>query len=399
MLKLKKTSILNLATFMYLLTTYLFASSSLGNIFLIMELLLIFLSDSDIRKNVRKFQFLPIYNYMFIFIIVCGISVFFARNRNLSLTMTLTMIKIFLSTYIIFSAYKEKNTVNDLLKIIMIVGYVLVIISFIYYGPGTMMAIFSGGNTRIDNSLINSNTLGMAAAMSIIINVYYVVYDGIRLYIIFAIPSVLIIAASGSRKSLVLLALGIMMILVLKNLAKKSFLTKFFKIVATVIFLLIVGLIVIKLNLFGEINERMLGLIASFTGKGEVDHSTWLRQGYIQLGLNVFRKSPIIGIGIDNARLLTRALYGYDHYLHNNYVELLADVGLLGFCSYYFMYVYALKNEFKFIKSKDREIYMIITITILLLIMDYGMVSYYAKENYFYLMVVFLKLYQSKKMR
>ena len=262
-----------------------------------------------------------------------------------------------------------------------------------------MMAIFSGGNTRIDNSLINSNTLGMAAAMSIIINVYYVVYDGIRLYIIFAIPSVLIIAASGSRKSLVLLALGIMMILVLKNLAKKSFLTKFFKIVATVIFLLIVGLIVIKLNLFGEINERMLGLIASFTGKGEVDHSTWLRQGYIQLGLNVFRKSPIIGIGIDNARLLTRALYGYDHYLHNNYVELLADVGLLGFCSYYFMYVYALKNEFKFIKSKDREIYMIITITILLLIMDYGMVSYYAKENYFYLMVVFLKLYQLKKMR
>ena len=128
MLKLKKTSILNLATFMYLLTTYLFASSSLGNIFLIMELLLIFLSDSDIRKNVRKFQFLPIYNYMFIFIIVCGISVFFARNRNLSLTMTLTMIKIFMSTYIIFSAYKEKNTVNDLLKIIMIVGYVLVII-------------------------------------------------------------------------------------------------------------------------------------------------------------------------------------------------------------------------------------------------------------------------------
>lgn len=186
------------------------------------------------------------------------------------------------------------------------------------------------------------------------------------------------------------------MILILKNLDNKSFIKKFFKIFITIILLLIIGIVIVKLNVFGEINGRMLGLIAGFTGKGEVDHSTWLRQGYIQLGLEAFQKSPIIGMGIDNARLMTRALYGYDHYLHNNYVELLADVGALGFGTYYLMYMYILKKEFKLIKIKDRELYAIVTITVILLIMDYGMVSYYAKETYFYLTVIFLKIYQLK---
>lgn len=396
MFKIKKIRMLNLATFMYLLTAYLFAASSLGNILLIIELLLIIFSDSDAYRNVRYFQLLPMFVCMGLFIIVCGVSVIFANDKNLSISMTLTMIKLFVSSYIVFGAYKNKNTIDDLLKIIMYVGYTLVIVSLVYYGPSTMLSIFRGANTRIDNTLINSNTLGMAAAMSIIINVYYVIYEGLNWYIIMSVPSVFIIAASGSRKSLVLLALGALMISILKNLDNKSFIKKFFKIFITIILLLIIGIVVVKLNVFGEINGRMLGLIAGFTGKGEVDHSTWLRQGYIQLGLEAFQKSPIIGMGIDNARLMTRALYGYDHYLHNNYVELLADVGALGFGTYYLMYIYVLKNEFKLIKIKDRELYVVVTITVILLIMDYGMVSYYAKETYFYLTVIFLKIYQLK---
>lgn len=396
MFKINKISMLNMATFMYLLTAYLFASSSLGNILLIIELLLIIFSSGDALKNVRYLKFLPMFGCMLLFIIICGVSVIVASDKAASLSMTLTMIKLFISSYIIFGAYENRDTIDDLLKIVMYVGYALVIISLIYYGPSTMMSIFREANTRIDNALINSNTLGMAVAMSIVINVYYIIYEGVSLYAILSLPSIFIIAASGSRKSLILLVLGTVMILIFKNLDNRSFIKRFLKILITVTLLLIVGIIMIKLNVFGEINGRMLGLIAGLTGKGEVDHSTWLRQNYIQLGIDAFHKSPILGMGIDNARLMTRAMYGYNHYLHNNYVELLADVGILGFCAYYFMYVYILKNEIKLIRIRDREVYVIITMTVILLIMDYGMVSYYAKETYFYLTIIFLKIYQLK---
>ena len=114
------------------------------------------------------------------------------------------------------------------------------------------------------------------------------------------------------------------------------------------------------------------------------------------MGLNAFKESPILGIGLDNARLLTRATYGFDHYLHNNFVELLADTGLLGFCSYYSMYLYCFYNFIKLFKTHDRELFACITILVLRLVLDYGMVSYYYKENYFFLLIIFIRISQIK---
>lgn len=91
------------------------------------------------------------------------------------------------------------------------------------------------------------------------------------------------------------------------------------------------------------------------------------------MGLNAFKESPILDIGLDNARFMTMAVYGFEHYLHNNYVELLVDTGLLGFCTYYAMYLYCIYYSLKLFKLHDRELYVCITILSLLIIMDYGM--------------------------
>lgn len=156
-------------------------------------------------------------------------------------------------------------------------------------------------------------------------------------------------------------------------------------------------IIMSKLPVFGEINERMQGLIAAVTGVGEVDHSSWLRGQYVEIGLELFEKSPFFGIGIDNARLTTRTLFGYDHYLHNNFVELLAGVGIIGFFCYYSMYFYIIRNMLKYMYTKDRELSICFVIIVILLAMDYGMVSYYAKETYFYLMIGFLMVKNLKR--
>lgn len=397
-LTIKIPRLLWVGIYMYLLTAYLFASSSIGSILLIFELAIILLADYNARgKAIFCIRIEILYVYLMIFIIASGLSFFVAADKSLAISMLLALLKIFLSTAVIYNAVSTENSIDGLLKTVMAVGYTLVVIAIIYYGPSNVFTMIGAVNARLNNDLINSNTLGMAVAMSIVINLYYILYEKVSMYSILAIPSILIIATSGSRKSLVLLVLGCFLILVLKNSDNKNFIKKFLKLVFVILLIGVVVFFASKLSAFNEINHRMQGLIAVITGVGEVDHSSWLRQQYIEMGLNAFKESPILGIGLDNARLMTRAVYGFDHYLHNNYVELLADTGLLGFCTYYAMYLYCIYNSLKLFKLHDRELYVCITILSLLIIMDYGMVSYYAKETYFYILIIFARISQIKK--
>lgn len=383
--------------YMYLLTAYLFASSSMGSILLIFELIIVLFADYNVRgKSLFCKRIEKLYVYLIIFIIACGLSIFVATDKSLAITMLLALLKIFLSTAVIYNAISTENSIDGLLKTVMAVGYTLVVIAVIYYGPINVFSLIGAVNARLKSDLINSNTLGMAAAMSIVINLYYILYDRLRIYSFLAIPSIIIIATSGSRKSLVLLVLGCFLILVLKNCDNKNFIKKFLKLIFAIFLIGVVVFFASKLSVFNEINHRMQGLIALVTGVGEVDHSAWLRQQYIEMGINAFKESPILGIGLDNARLMTRAVYGFDHYLHNNYVELLTDTGLMGFCTYYAMYLYCIYNFITLFKLHDRELFMCITILVLLLVMDYGMVAYYAKETYFYLLIIFARISQIK---
>lgn len=142
-----------------------------------------------------------------IFIIASGLSAFVAADKSLAISMLLVLLKIFLSTAVIYNAVYIEKSIDGLLKTVMAVGYTLVVIAIIYYGPSNVFTMIGAVNARLNNDLINSNILGMAAAMSIVINFYYILYEKVSMYSILAIPSILIIATSDSRKSLVLLVL------------------------------------------------------------------------------------------------------------------------------------------------------------------------------------------------
>lgn len=77
----------------------------------------------------------------------------------------------------------------------------------------------------------------------------------------------------------------------------------------------------------------------------------------------------------------------YKYYLHNNYVEKLACLGLVGIVIYYSIFIYALYYLLKNIKYRDSEYNICLILLIINLIIDYGVVSYYDKATHIYIII------------
>ena len=135
----------------------------------------------------------------------------------------------------------------------------------------------------------------------------------------------------------------------------------------------------------------MSGLIALITGKGKIDSSSVKRAAYIQIGIEQFLRTPIIGIGIGSTGALLQQYYGLDTYLHNNFVELLASGGIIGFLIYYSIHMHLLYDYFKYRRKDDPYLVLCVVFLMIQLIMEYGMVSYYSKTTYCYFLIFFLE--------
>ena len=90
--------------------------------------------------------------------------------------------------------------------------------------------------------------------------------------------------------------------------------------------------------------------------------------------------------------IITAAEIAMATYLHNNYVELLAGGGIVGFAVFYSMYGYLIVNFIRKRRVAEPMKNLCIIIVVLLLVMDVALVSYYSKDLYFILMIPFLEI-------
>ena len=297
----------------------------------------------------------------------------------------------------IYSCYRDENGADQILKALMWRGYLVLLYIVIRYGYGTIVNMLKN-DMRIDSEILNANTIGIMASYSIIINFYYILKrKKIKLLDILIIPAFLILAVSGSRKGLVLAGGGVFAVFILKGWNSKRIAISIIRVLFLVVILCIAGYFVLRLPFMTGILKRMNDLFLLLTGRGGKGQSGFLRFEYFKLGMKLFKEHPIIGIGMDNARLFTLPLYGYDHYLHNNYVELLADGGIVGTAFYYWIYLYLLYSFIKYRKYRDGEYDICFVLMICALVMEYGMVTYESRETYYMLLLFCLEIDKIKE--
>jgi len=240
---------------------------------------------------------------------------------------------------------------------------------------------------RLDNEFANINGIGMAAALACVLQVHELLYKRSRWSAIMMIPAVVMIAATQSRKALVFLVVGVFGVLILRSLAQKGNIRKLLKAIVSVAAVCVVFYLVLRLPMFGGILSRMESMVASWTGEGASDGSADKRNEMVKLGWEYFLQYPLGGSGFGSSGIITQRHLGWSTYLHNNYVELLSGGGIIGFFLYYALHIYLLINLIKYRKA-DTEAFIIGFVWLgLILIMDWGSVSYSGKSRWYYLMI------------
>ncbi len=384
-----------LLTVAWIVVSYVFVKVSYGSLILLfITALLLFLNliEKNGHIRIKKSQ---LFTHMFIMAIYFYMTAIWSWDRAASIQQGTTIIEILVCIVVFYMCYQDEDNVWNLVNALKWSGILVSIYSIYYYGVDGIQRILLE-SSRLDNEYANVNTLGMLASISLVIIVYELLFVKVNLVtIVSSIPCIMIMSASGSRKALLIVIIGIVALLFFRYSSKNIIKTVFkFSIVAVILYFALD--FILSLDIFSGTMGRMEGLISFVTGQGTMDASAKARARLNQLGMAQFYKNPITGIGIGSSLVYLKRSYGVRTYLHNNYVELLCCGGILGLIAYYSTYVTCIKELLKH-KLRDPLSKLCIVLIAINVIMEYGAVAYNTKITYIYFLVFFLHIANIKR--
>lgn len=178
---------------------------------------------------------------------------------------------------------------------------------------------------------------------------------------------------NGTRKTIFAIALFLLgyILLASKNILKKSLY------ILLCVFLLFFAYKQITTNEYLKllIGNRINSFISSII-KDSGDNSTTERSLMRKEAFKYFKESPIYGNGISSFMYHFGEKYGVYLYSHNNYLEILSCLGIVGFAVYYGWYLKELIQFKNAENRKDRIWLFCFLFMLVMLVLDYGTVSF-----------------------
>lgn len=309
------------------------------------------------------------------FLLICLFSVIWAVDTTLVMNSMKNLLVHFTILMLLRSSIRTQEDIETVFKVIVL----SVVINSVYL-------LFTSASILEQAKLVetratrlgtegnwNANEIGFMTSTAMLISLYffkkskktYVKLINVCIILLTCVVTLL----TGSRTAILNVAAGLALFNYFSSNGKR------FKAVLIVLVLLFVLYYVIMYVplFYSIIGWRMEGLFALFTGVGEVESSADTRDQFIGDAIERWKESPILGYGIDCYRHVNTIKP--NEYSHNNFVELLADLGVVGFVAFYIAHIKNLFILFKF-KKDDSMKWFLITAIIVLLLSDYGTVSY-----------------------
>lgn len=272
--------------------------------------------------------------------------------------------------FFFFSLYVDSNLLHykDWLF------YTLIIIGIVFtFKTYSLTQLFDGftGKYRLGEELSGINSYGMYFSLLSIYCLFRIITNKTNqsrvLNTLMFLLLIILSATSGSRKALLGIIIGSAILIVL--LTKNNKLFTVGKIV------LIIAILYYVLRDFSFTRELILRISTIWDNSNQiVYHSDLTRRSMTQFALKGWLAHPLFGNGFNSFISKT----SFMTYSHNNYAELLFNLGIVGTILFYGPKLFISYLLFKSLKFKYllwNKLYF--TLSVLLLLFDLNCVSYY----------------------
>lgn len=358
--------------------------------------ILIFVIDNLIHRG-SKIRFGQFQIMFGLFILYCFMTSIWALKPSNALSFSRTLIFIYICLFFLEPHFARGTNTPKFLYAIIWASVIVAVYTIIFYGLDNLILSSKSYDIRLENEFSNINTIGIFCALGVVLQFERWVYNKkFEASIPFVFISFFVAASTQSRKAILLIVLSFVIIVILKNHDKKKIANSATKTIASLLVLIIIIYIIFKLEIFSGLNQRLEQLFYFVSGSGDADSGSLKRKYMFDLGMETWKKYPILGIGLNCTRIIVMNTIGMDSYLHNNYVELLCATGIIGFFLYYNMYIYLIINLIKNRNKNKRYFILGCTLLAISLMLDFGMVSYYSKFWTLLLMFQFINVYNLK---
>lgn len=294
---------------------------------------------------------------------------------------------------------KEKNVILSI-KLFVFSTIICTIIcwiidtrnGYIWFRLGESLFNMKGTLTYFSYYLICCSTgLSLLITMekSIVKKIFYL---AMNIFIIFSTY------LTAVRKGIILIAFFNLIYVLLLVFKRKNIVKTAIKIFIVFIFVLILFYIIyINLDHTSLVFRRFINLYNEIFGGSldNADSSLIIRMNLKMSAIRCFTEYPLIGYGFGAFRNYAYKTIGISLYAHNNYLELLASTGLIGFILYYSAFIVLIRKIFSKMKNQN-SLKWGLAFIIMRLLGDYGEVSYLSLSYMFFLTIISNLYYNSK---
>ncbi|MBQ9552969.1 MAG: O-antigen ligase family protein [Clostridia bacterium] len=311
----------------------------------------------------------PVTLWFGLFVLYGFASILWAHYPAASFHITSRILQCLIIQFCMAQNYSSKTALPRCLKIIVTAS----VMSSLYMLSQTSLEnLFKNPFGSVSSSL-NPNMFAVIYSFGAIIAFFFASHLHKRIAYPIAFYLTFMVLITGSRKSTITVLAALFLLSVLATNSRYWFL----RLMLTLgVIVLVLYLIMTIPELYAVLGRRFDSMLGFFTNN-EKDYSMTLRLTFLRVARQIFLENIFFGVGLANFPVVLGTVMNASTYAHNNYYELLADLGLVGFLIYYSYYIYVAVASLKRALLGSQYAKLMVTLVAAILLCDFGIVSFY----------------------
>ena len=279
-----------------------------------------------------------------IFMGTCLLSIIKAKNPYQGFS-ELFNTCIYATLYFLISRnIKDEEQVNNFLSAVLIISVIVAVhAAFQYMGFDFLWFMFPSGASFSRAASVFGNADFLGGYLAIVFPVAFSLFLYRKKKLLFGISCAIIffsLLLTYTRSAWISWGLSLIFLIVILGVVRKDVISKNVKWLLGGICALILMAVTLNFIKGNAIFSRLSTIFSVH------DYNAQVRFGLWNTALQIFKTSPVIGVGFDNFKIIAQGCR-----IHNEYLQLLAETGVIGLTAFaFFIYAY-FSAVFKNIKN------------------------------------------------